>query len=110
MTRLTPDPCPRYSRDLREAEPFNCVVCRRRIGANRLHLMLGQEGDLTADRVLHSDCVGSCRTTPRILHAKFYPECPVGWHDLYDHALLLAADRLAARWAVLQQAETELTP
>lgn len=68
------------------AQPFNCHLCNRRIGARRTH-MLSDAGPFVL-------CIGcySARDT----HHRLYPNCPVAWHDMHDHGTKFAT-RAAAR-------------
>ncbi len=60
---------------MKAAPAFDCAACGRRIGKTAGH-------NLTDDgRVLCGRCLGTRR-----LHASLYPNCPVAWHDLFDHA------------------------
>jgi hypothetical protein len=67
---------------MRAAPAFDCAACGRRIGKTAGH-------NLTDDgRVLCGRCLGTRR-----LHARLYPDCPVAWHDLFDHARGVAGTR-----------------
>ena len=71
------------------APPLDCAVCHRTIAKKRTHYLLG---DRTADRLV----CGRCLAAGPELHARFYPDCPDGWHDLYDHPMSLASRAAAA--------------
>lgn len=73
------------------AEPYDCHNCRRRIGARRKHLII---------RERHVICTG-CMNDPK-LHATYHPDCPIPWHDMYDHGIHLAT-RAGARWTLTKQ-------
>ena len=66
---------------MKPAPPFDCADCGRRIGKTRGHILIGYPETLTVDRVVCPRCMLSTRT----LHARFYPNCDVTWHDLHDH-------------------------
>lgn len=67
---------------MRAAPAFDCAACGRRIGKTAGH-------NLTDDgRVMCTRCLGTRR-----LHRDLYPECPVAWHDLFDHARGVAGTR-----------------
>lgn len=63
------------------ALPFDCAGCGRSIGKTRSHILVGYPEHVSADRVLCARCMVSTRA----LHARFYPDCGIGWHDLHDH-------------------------
>jgi hypothetical protein len=68
-------------------EPFDCDICRRRIGANTTHL-------ITENGVVcHVGCAER-RTT----HDAVYPDCPLRWHDLWDHGLVHGSRGGARLW------------
>jgi hypothetical protein len=69
-----------------QAEPFNCAVCGRCIGARRAHL-------ITETSAI---CCAGC-ALKRSTHAVIYPDCAVPWHDFFDHPCGHAT-RAAARW------------
>jgi hypothetical protein len=67
----------------RPAPAFDCAACRRRIGKTTSHVLLGERGDHSADRLICVRCMNKGRHWG--LHTRFYPHCPTHWHDLYDH-------------------------
>jgi hypothetical protein len=73
------------------APPLNCAVCRRRIPKSRHVILLGYP-DVATDRLLCSRCMLSTKH----LHGRFYPDCPVDWHDLHDHPSCMATRAAAA--------------
>jgi hypothetical protein len=76
------------------APALRCDQCGKRIGRRRLHCVLGDGARLLCSRCL----------SRRELHAVYYPDCPVRWHDMYDHGLSFATR--AAAWFVLDNPET----
>lgn len=89
-----------------EANPLHCDNCGRRIGASGIHAMVGQPMEnLTTGPIQYGQCRGAavlCRScmfrheTTQPLHRKYYPECPVNWHDLWDHKSLRCRRGVAA--------------
>lgn len=78
------------------ADPFSCAVCGRTIGRTAVHRALGP-GLVAADRMIclhHMDTAGD-------FHAKFWPDCPTWWHDMYDHPCL-SGTRAGMRAAAVQ--------
>ena len=59
--------------------PFDCHACGRRIGKPRNHLIVRKRFVL---------CI-RCNDNPA-LHAVYYPDCGVPWHDLADHGVMFA--------------------
>lgn len=56
------------------APPLDCAACQRTIGKGSGH-------NLTDDRrVLCMRCLFR-----RDLHGTFWPDCPLPWHDMFDH-------------------------
>jgi hypothetical protein len=62
------------------APALDCHACGTRVGKQRFHCIIDNT------RVL----CGRCMNLPQ-LHAKYYPDCPVAWHDMYDHGVNLAS-------------------
>lgn len=60
---------------MKAAPALSCSVCRRTIGKRHSHHLT--EGD----RVLCSRCMDDPQ-----MHSRVFPDCPVRWHDMYDHA------------------------
>lgn len=60
------------------APAHNCARCGRRIGKNRTHLVI-------ATAVYCLDC-----SEQRDTHTVAYPDCPIAWHDVYDHGAMFA--------------------
>jgi hypothetical protein len=56
-----------------------CQHCAKPIGKDRLHAVVN------ADTVLCCDC-----TSIAGQHARYHPDCPRDWHDMWDHDLKLA--------------------
>lgn len=75
------------------APPLNCAECGQRIGKTRSHYLLGYPEPSSADRLL----CGPCMLGGKRLHAKYYPDCPAAWHDLFDHGGASATRTAAAR-------------
>jgi hypothetical protein len=63
------------------APSFRCAECTRLIGKTRGHILVGYPEQVSVDRLLCARCMVSTKR----LHAKYFPDCPVGWHDLHDH-------------------------
>jgi hypothetical protein len=79
--------------------PITCPGCNHQIGRKTLHFILE---DLT---VICPRCFrgrGRAKYACRTAHAKFYPNCLVAWHDMYDHQVL-TAERDAANGYAAQQ-------
>ena len=76
---------------LPKPRPFDCAVCGATIGPRRLHLFIGIE----------VVCMGCCGTGA----AHDLTDCPVGWHDGWDHSRP-CSDRLTATVV----ADKEATP
>lgn len=75
------------------APALDCHECGRRIGKQRLHFITKfghQPGRLLC---------GKCRDN-KSLHAKYYPDCPDDWHDMWDHPCHGATTRATA-WLIL---------
>jgi hypothetical protein len=75
------------------APPHDCSACGHRIGKRRFHCIVDNT------HVLCGRCMNQ-----RHLHAKYYPDCPVAWHDMYDHGVHFATR--AAVWYVLAEIST----
>lgn len=70
------------------APSFDCAVCHHTLGKWRGH-------NVTTDqRIICPDCIS------KPLHAELFPNCPVDWHDLYDHLRYVHSDRLAVAAAL----------
>lgn len=70
------------------APSFDCESCHRTIGKWSGH-------NVTTDqRIICSGCV------EKPLHAEWFPDCGVDWHDLYDHLRYVVSDRLAVAAAL----------
>ncbi len=67
---------------MKAAPAFDCAACGRRIGKTAGHNLL-EDG-----RVLCTRCLGTKRS-----HPSLFPDCPVAWHDLHDHARSVAGTR-----------------
>lgn len=64
------------------APAFTCNACHRVIGQDEGH-------NVTDDhRLICHPCL---TTTP--LHSRWYPQCPNGWHDMYDHIRYVSGNR-----------------
>lgn len=64
------------------APPLDCAACAQTIGKWAGH-------NLTDDlRVLCSRCLFR-----RDLHRTFWPDCPLRWHDVFDHTKSVASTR-----------------
>ena len=59
---------------MKAAPAFDCAVCKRTIGKTATHCLTDDK------RVLCKRCAWG-----KNAHAKLYPDCPVRWHDAYDH-------------------------
>ena len=75
------------------APALRCDECGRRIGKPRFHCVVA------GAHLLCVRCLGQRR-----LHAKYHPDCPVAWHDMYDDDVSLATR--AAAWFVLADPES----
>ncbi|AZL13756.1 hypothetical protein CXR25_13725 [Brevibacterium aurantiacum] len=64
------------------APAFTCNACHRVIGQDEGH-------NVTDDHRLI--CYPCLTTTP--LHSRWYPQCPNGWHDMYDHIRYVSGNR-----------------
>jgi hypothetical protein len=73
-------------------ELFDCVVCQRRIGPQRTHYIT------ETNKVVCGDCCVFTMKSTTPAHAQLYPDCPVDWHDLWDHQFMHATSRAGARW------------
>jgi hypothetical protein len=73
------------------AEPFDCAICHRRIGSRQTHYV-------TELHAVIGPCCAFGRKSTIPAHAQLHPDCPVPWHDLWDHALTEAPSRAAACW------------
>lgn len=84
-----------------------CAECRRTIGKSGYHRLLGPE-PYDPGRVLCINCSrrGSWRPTAQELHAKYYPDCPYEWHDLYDHRSVHSYGRRGAVAVLNRQLST----
>jgi hypothetical protein len=74
------------------APALSCSVCGRRIGLHGAHFLF-------EDTVL---MCGRCTRWPKgsgPVQAERYPDCPVGWHDMWDH--FRGSATRAAAWFVL---------
>ena len=81
---------------MKAAPAFDCAECARRIGKNRGHHFIGYPEQISVDRLLCTRCITSTRNVQRQLHGKYYPDCRIGWHDLYDHGTCSASRAAAA--------------
>jgi hypothetical protein len=70
---------------------INCVVCDRPISPRRHVVLLGTRDDYDPARVVCTRCMQNSNP----LHARFWPDCPEAWHDLYDHPHALATKAAA---------------
>ncbi len=77
------------------AEPFDCAVCGRRIGKTNTHYITETR------KVLCPRCSVYAMKSTTPAHAQLYPDCPVAWHDLWDHTFT-SATRAGARWMLAQ--------
>ena len=57
-------------------QPIDCAGCGRQIAARRFHGMTGDG----LPGVYCIRCMGQSG-----MHARLYPDCPVSWHDCWDH-------------------------
>lgn len=57
----------------------HCDSCARSIGVRRIHLRT-DDGRLLCTR---------CADGGQSAHHELWPECPVEWHDPYDHIALV---------------------
>lgn len=77
------------------AEPFDCAVCGRRLGAPRLHIIT------EPDHIVCPSCAADrCGT-----HAKLYPDCDVARHVIFSYRLVWDVTRAGARRWLRKQAE-----
>ncbi|MCV7317269.1 hypothetical protein H7J77_17175 [Mycolicibacillus parakoreensis] len=60
---------------------YRCNVCNRRLGLNRMHLVVNNTTIL---------CARCANENGRRLHSELHPDCPEDWHDVYDHPLKFA--------------------
>lgn len=72
--------------------PFDCAVCGRRIGKRTTHIVT--ETDVVC-------CIRCVFDRSKAAHAVAYPDCPMAWHDMYDHQHSHAT-RAGARWVASQ--------
>ena len=70
--------------------PLDCDWCGRRIGRRRWHRIVAGAFVI---------CLRCADRRGRELHGALYPHCSESWHDLGDHALLLATR--GGAWRVL---------
>ena len=77
------------------APAHDCAECGRRLGKGGGHNIVGRA-------VLCVRCIDR-----RQLHAKYHPDCPHIWHDLYDHSPPSATR--AGAWYVLARSDGTLT-
>jgi hypothetical protein len=67
-----------------------CGNCGRVMGKTRTHLIL--DGPVIPERIVCIRCIANARAA----HTEFYPDCSVGWHDVYDHPMSFATRAAAA--------------
>jgi hypothetical protein len=79
------------------APALRCDECRKRIGKPRTHFVTASEN------LLCPHCMTLNRAASGRLHAKYYPDCPEPWHDMFDHGLSHATR--AGAWFVLTNPE-----
>ncbi|MCV7399774.1 hypothetical protein H7K24_06370 [Mycobacterium fragae] len=68
-----------------------CAVCRHRIG-KRCGRIITTETDIIC-------CVRCVMEHSKLAHKVAYPDCPIDWHDMWDHQHV-SATRAAARWII----------
>lgn len=71
--------------------PFDCAECGRCIGEMSSHYAGNEEGCDIA-KVVCRRCDG------RIAHRALYPDCPVMWHDLWDHNTMRGNRKAIRLW------------
>jgi late competence protein required for DNA uptake (superfamily II DNA/RNA helicase) len=79
------------------APALRCDECGKRIGKPRTHFIPASEN------LLCPSCMVLTRSGSVRLHAKYYPDCPETWHDMWDHSLSHATR--AGAWFVLPDPE-----
>lgn len=82
------------------APALYCDECGRCIGKRNTHFIVD------SNNLLCSGCIVPRSGGTQRLHAKYYPACPDGWHDMFDHKLSLASR--AAAWFVLKRHAAEV--
>lgn len=75
------------------APALRCDECGKRIGKPRGHCCILDGAYLLCLRCL----------LPAGMHAKYYPDCPEHWHDMFYHDISYATR--AAAWLVLDDPE-----
>jgi hypothetical protein len=65
------------------APQFRCHDCRRWIAKARSLILFSADAPGPEPVIVHIRCLNE--PTPRQAHARRYPDCPVVWHDVYDH-------------------------
>ena len=79
--------------DLNPSDFIACDSCGLKLGQNAIHNVL----PTAVPRVVCTDCVHRIR-----LHARYYPQCPYGFHDLYDHNFI-SVTRATARQIIRER-------
>lgn len=79
-----------------------CDECRKRIGKSRTHFVIA------SGNLLCPGCLVLTRGSSARLHAKYYPDCPEDWHDMWNHNISHATR--AAAWFVLAEPERRRCP
>lgn len=91
--------------DASTATPIICPGCKKQIGRKGLHFIL-EDLTVICARCFSGRSQSRAKYACREAHAKFYPNCPVAHHDMYDHQILRAV-RDTANGYVAQQLRSE---
>lgn len=67
----------------RAAPQFRCRACRRWIAKTRSLVLLSADDPGEDPVTLCLPCMD--RPSPAAAHARWHPDCPHAWHDMYDH-------------------------
>jgi hypothetical protein len=67
----------------RRAPQFRCRTCRKWVALTRSLILLREDQPGPEPVILCLRCMDA--PTPREAHARWYPDCPRTWHDMYDH-------------------------
>jgi hypothetical protein len=80
------------------APALRCDECGKRISKPQ-----GLHGVTESQNLLCGRCLVPQHAGTQCLHAKYYPDCPEAWHDMFDHHISYATR--AAAWLVLPDPE-----